>query len=85
MTSAPAAALRQLLLSWQVEGEIFYVVGGLVPLVERFDIDAAEDVDAVVEKVLHKMAADESTGAADHSFFSLELHSGRGLLFKSYC
>ena len=62
----------------QVEGEALYVVGDLVPLVERFDVDGANDLDAVVEQVLHEMAADESAGTADDCLFSFELHLGEG-------
>ena len=84
MTSAPSAALRQLSLVLEVEGEAFDVIGDLVPLVQGFDVDGADDLDAVAEQALHKMAADESTGAADYCLFSFELHSGEDSFLRSF-
>ena len=73
-------SLEAAVLVLQVEGEVFYAVRYLIPLVEGLDIDRADDFDAVVEQALDQMAADKAAGAADYGFFSLELHSKGGLL-----
>ncbi len=77
----PEAALFVL----EIEGEAFYVIGYLVPLVQGFDVDGADDFDAVAEQALHKMAAYETTGAADYCLLSFELHSGEDSFSRSVC
>ena len=75
---------RPAFLGLEIEGEAFYVVGYLVPLVEGFDVDGADDFDAVAEQALHEMTADKSTGAADDCFLSFEVHSGGRTPFQRF-
>ena len=85
MTSAPCGGLEAALFVLEIEGEVFYVIGYLVPLVQGLDVDGADDFDAVAEQALHKMAAYETTGAADYCLLSFELHSGEDSFSRSVC
>lgn len=50
----------------EVELEIFDVVEALVPLIERFDVDRADVLVAVLAKLGDEVAADKTAAAGDY-------------------
>src|SRR5215469_627633 len=54
----------------------------LVPLAQRLDVDGSHHIHALIEKSLHKVAADESARPAYHDSFVLEVHGSLTPLHK---